>query len=74
MPYETDVKRMEEIAQTLRDNKTPLEEAIKLFEDGVLIANRVEKELNELERKVEVLLNPPDSEELEARTAPFETP
>lgn len=73
MPYETDIKRMEEIAELLRDNQTTLDKAVALFEEGVKIANRVEKELTEIERKVEILLNPvQETEDNTIRTEPFE--
>ena len=73
MPYETDIKRMEEIAELLRDNQTTLDKAVALFEEGIKIANRVEKELTKIERKVEILLNPPqETDESSARTEPFD--
>lgn len=60
MSFESDMARMEEITNRLQDNSVPLEESIKLFEEGVGIARRVEKELTEIERKVEILTSPPD--------------
>jgi exodeoxyribonuclease VII small subunit len=71
MGFETDVKRMEEIVEQLRKNDTSLDTAIQLFEEGVRIASRVDEELTEMERKVEILLTPPDSDG-EAELAPFE--
>lgn len=60
MSFERDMARMEEITNRLQDNSVPLEESIKLFEEGVGIARRVEKELTEIERKVEILTSPVD--------------
>lgn len=60
MSYDTDIARMEEITNRLQDNSIPLEESIKLFEEGVKIARKVEKELTEIERKVELLVTPPE--------------
>lgn len=60
MSFERDMARMEEITNRLQDNSVPLEESIKLFEEGVAIARRVEKELTEIERKVEILTSPVD--------------
>jgi len=71
MSFENDVQRMEEITGKLRNNGTTLDEAITLFEEGVKIAARVESGLSKIERKVEILLTPPDSSD-EARLAPFE--
>ena len=70
MGFESDVKKMEEIVDKLRKNETSLDEAIKLFEEGVVIAVRVDEELSRMERKVEVLLTPPGSQE-PAELAPF---
>ena len=70
MGFESDVKKMEEIVDKLRKNETSLDEAIKLFEEGVGIADRVDEELSRMERKVEVLLTPPGSQE-PAELAPF---
>jgi exodeoxyribonuclease VII small subunit len=72
MAYETDVKRMEEIAELLRDNKTSLDESINLFEEGMQIAQRVEKELSSIERKIEMLMTSPEANDTEPTTVPFE--
>ena len=60
MSFETDMERMEEITKRLQEESIPLEESIKLFEEGVGIARRVEKELAEIERRVEILVSPLD--------------
>lgn len=60
MSIEDDIKRMEQITAKLKDSGTPLEEAITLFEEGALIAKRIEKSLTEMERKVEILVTPAD--------------
>jgi exodeoxyribonuclease VII small subunit len=62
MSFETDMERMEEITKRLQEDSIPLEDSIKLFEEGVGIARRVEKELAEIERKVEILVSPVDEE------------
>jgi exodeoxyribonuclease VII small subunit len=70
MGFESDVKKMEEIVDKLRKNETSLDEAIQLFEQGIGIAARVDEELSRMERKVEILLTPPMSQE-QAELAPF---
>lgn len=55
MSIEEDIKKMEEITNKLKVGETPLEESLKLFEEGITIAKRVEKNLSEMERKVEIL-------------------
>ena len=72
MGFEQDMKRMEAITEKLKSNETPLEEAIALFEEGVGIARSVEKQLTEIERKVEILLTPTDDTSATQPTlAPF---
>lgn len=60
MSYDKDIARMEEITNRLQDTSIPLEESIALFEEGVKIARKVEKELSEIERKIELLVTPPE--------------
>lgn len=73
MSIEQDIKRMEEITAKLKDNETALEEALSLFEEGVKIAKSVETQLTRMERKVEILVTPPeDSVAEEPDLEPFE--
>ncbi|MDD4218961.1 MAG: exodeoxyribonuclease VII small subunit [Sphaerochaetaceae bacterium] len=72
MSFEQDIERMEEITKKLKNNETPLSEAIALFEEGVAIARNTEKQLSEIERKVEILLTPTEEEHVQEPTlAPF---
>jgi len=71
MNIEEKLERMESITLALKDEATPLEEALRLFEEGVGIGREVQKSLDAAEMKVEVILNTPeDSEEL--KTAPYQ--
>lgn len=63
MPFEEDLKHIEEISQKLKDPTTSLEDAMLLFEKGSKIARRVEKQLTSIERKVEILINNPKEDE-----------
>ena len=56
--FEERLGRLEEISRTINE-ECPLEEAIKLFEEGITLSNGLEKELSKIERKIEVLLNNP---------------
>ena len=55
----------ERIAEQLKAGSLPLEEAVSLFEEGIRVANGLEKELSKIERKVEILVNEPDSPQKE---------
>jgi exodeoxyribonuclease VII small subunit len=54
MSFEEDIKRVEEIADKLSSSRTPLEEAIALFEEGMALTKALEKTLTDAKRKVEM--------------------
>lgn len=54
--FETALARLEEIVQGLEKGDLPLEQSLKLFEEGVKLARLLNKRLDEAERKVEILL------------------
>ncbi len=72
MNIEEKLERMESITRTLKEESTPLEEALKLFEEGISISREVEKSLNEAEEKVEIILNSADDEG-ELKSGEFDT-
>ncbi|MCK9547840.1 MAG: exodeoxyribonuclease VII small subunit [Sphaerochaeta sp.] len=55
MSFEEDIKRVEEIADKLSSSRTPLEEAIALFEEGMALTKALEKTLTDAKRKVEMV-------------------
>ena len=48
--------RLEEIVKSLEDGNLPLDESLKLFEEGIGLLRACSKKLEEAERKVEVLV------------------
>ena len=54
---------MEEISNKINEGKIQLEEAISLFEEGITLAQGLEKDLAKVERKIEILVNEPESPE-----------
>ncbi len=56
MSFETDVSRIEEIAQKLNASDITLEQSLALFEEGMRLAKELEKTLEEAKRKVEIVL------------------
>ena len=55
LTFEESLKRLEEIVHTLEDGDTPLEESIKLFEEGVKLSGYCNNLLESAEQKVSVL-------------------
>ncbi len=54
--FEKQLKRLEEIVRALEDGQLPLEESLKVFEEGVRLARTCHEKLGEAERRVELLL------------------
>ncbi len=54
--FEECLQRLEKIVEELEKGNVPLEQAIKLFEEGVRLSNSCRQELEAAEGKVEILL------------------
>jgi exodeoxyribonuclease VII small subunit len=54
--FEDCLQRLEKIVDQLEKGEIPLEQALKLFEEGIQLSNSCRKELDEAEGKVEILL------------------
>lgn len=57
--FEERLARLEELTQLVKSPQTPLADAVSSFEEGFKLAQALEKDLEKMERRVEVLLNPP---------------
>jgi exodeoxyribonuclease VII small subunit len=69
--FEIAIKRLTEIVQTLERGEMPLEESLRLFEEGVKLSRLSQERLDAAEKRVEELLAV--DTEGRARTAPFAT-
>ncbi len=54
--FETALARLEELVQELEQGDLPLEQSLKLFEEGIKLSRVCNTRLEEAERKVEILL------------------
>jgi exodeoxyribonuclease VII small subunit len=54
--FEASLARLEEIVTELEGGELPLEQSLKLFEEGIKLVRICNARLEEAERKVEVLL------------------
>ncbi|MBO8437187.1 MAG: exodeoxyribonuclease VII small subunit [Spirochaetes bacterium] len=66
MSFESDLKRMEEITDLLKNEETGLEESIKLYEEASALGKKLTKTLTEIQRKVERVTT---DDEMELETA-----
>ena len=62
MSFESDLKRMEEITQMLKDPETGLEKSIELYEEGNRLALSLSKTLDQIQRKVEKVTSTDENE------------
>ncbi len=54
--FETSLKELERIVRRLEEGDLPLEDSLKLFEDGVKLSRECQARLDQAERRIEVLL------------------
>ncbi len=52
LSFEEALFRLEEISKKLESGETPLEESIKLFEDGIKLTRVCEKKLSSAKQKI----------------------
>ncbi|HSV56959.1 MAG TPA: exodeoxyribonuclease VII small subunit [Magnetospirillaceae bacterium] len=57
--FEERLRRLEELVDRIRDPDLPLEEAVSVFEEGIKISKGLERDLEKIESRVEILLNQP---------------
>jgi exodeoxyribonuclease VII small subunit len=54
--FEAALARLEEIVKELESGDLPLEQSLKLFEEGIKLSRICNKRLEDAERRVEILL------------------
>lgn len=54
--FESSLGELEKIVRRLEDGDLPLEESLKLFEDGVRLSRECRERLDQAERRIEILL------------------
>jgi exodeoxyribonuclease VII small subunit len=59
--FETSIKRLEEIVHELEKGDLPLEESLKIFEEGMNLIKFCSEKLEEVEQKVTMLVKEGDS-------------
>jgi len=58
--FERSLTRLEEVVRRLESPQLSLDEAMKLFEEGVALSHECQKQLQEAEGRVEILLKKAD--------------
>jgi exodeoxyribonuclease VII small subunit len=60
MKFEDGLKKLEGIVKILDNGNIPLDEALNLFKEGLSLTKDLSKRLDEIEKKVEVLIKKED--------------
>ena len=55
--FEDAMKELEEIVKRLESGDLPLEESLKIFEEGIALSRYCFKKLEEAEKKISILIN-----------------
>jgi exodeoxyribonuclease VII small subunit len=59
--FEERLERLEELGEDIRKPDIPLDDALKAFEEGIKLARTLEKDLEKIESRVELLMNAPEA-------------
>ena len=65
--FEERLDRLEELAERIKAPDLPLEEAVAVFEEGVKLSKGLERDLDRIQGKVEVLLGTTSDEDGEEK-------
>ena len=59
--FEERLERLEELGDKIRNSEIPLDDAIKSFEEGIKLARELQKDLEKIEGRIEILMNKADA-------------
>jgi exodeoxyribonuclease VII small subunit len=65
--FEERLDRLEELADRIKEPDLPLEEAVAVFEEGIKLSKGLERDLDKIQGKVEILLGSSTSDEGEEK-------
>ena len=69
--FEQRLERLEQLSNEIKKSDIKLEDALKMFEEGITIAKGMEKELDKIEGKIQQLVNRPSLPEEKPERALF---
>jgi len=55
--FEERLERLEILGEQIRKTNIPLDEALKAFEEGIKLARTLEKDLEKIDSRIEMLMN-----------------
>lgn len=63
--FEENIEKLEEILAKLEDEKLPLDTSVKLYEEGMKLISKCNRELEDAERKIKILTKNSEGEIVE---------
>lgn len=63
--FEEKLEKLESLSENIKKSDISVDEAMKNFEEGIKLAKSIEKELDAMESKIQILMNSPEIEETE---------
>ena len=63
--FEERLERLEELGDEIKSSDISLDDAIKAFEEGIKLARTLEKDLEKIESRIEILMNGVDGSDSE---------
>ena len=57
--FEQRLERLEFLGEQIRKTDIPLDEALRAFEEGIKLARALEKDLDKIDSRIEILMNDP---------------
>lgn len=70
--FEDSLRKLEEIASKMGEQSLPLEESLKLFQEGMELSTICNKRLDEAEKKINIVLKNSDGKLIETDFEPEE--
>jgi exodeoxyribonuclease VII small subunit len=59
--FEERLERLELLGEKIRKPEIPLDDALRAFEEGIKLTKDLEKDLEKVESRIEVLMNAPEA-------------
>lgn len=63
--FEKDLEKLEELTNEIKQTDISLEDALKDFEQGIKLAKSLEKQLNSIEAKIQILMKEPSEDDVQ---------
>lgn len=61
--FEENLQQLEQLSEQIKQSDISLEDALDAFEKGIKLSKEMEKELDQIESKVQILMNSPSLQE-----------